>query len=148
MSIVGSKIVSDHCIVAMSARETHAFGIRVAKQFPHKTTFALFGDLGSGKTTFVRGFAQSAMGVGAKTVCSPTFNYLNIYQGKRALYHFDLYRLPNEQEFIFSGFEEMLQEELCVIEWAEKIPSLLPCDTVRIHFTNCGETQRSIRVES
>ena len=64
------------------------------------------------------------------------------------MYHFDLYRLPNEREFLIAGFEEMLGEELCCIEWPERIPTLLPKDAVRIRFAHQGKTKREIRVEN
>lgn len=142
MSKIGSKTVSKICT---SLEETQALARSLARHHRGKV-LALFGDLGSGKTTFVQSFA-SFFGIEPESVCSPTFNYLNIYEGKEIIYHFDLYRLPSEREFLLAGFEEVVDSgNTCCIEWAEKIPSLLPEDAVRIYFTTLGKNEREIVV--
>ena len=85
----------------------------------------LKGDLGSDKTTFVKGLAFS-LGIDMKTVSSPTFTILNVYKGKVKLYHMDLYRLNDINEFIEAGLEEFLSPEdgITVVEWPDIIKSI------------------------
>lgn len=84
----------------------------------------LYGDLGAGKTTFVKGMAE-ALDVTRDEVSSPTFQYLNIYKGRTPLYHFDLYRLTDEASFLEMGFHEFLESDgISCIEWAERLESL------------------------
>ena len=110
-------------------------------------TVAFFGDLGAGKTTFIRGLVEGAAHIDPRQVSSPTFSFLHIYEGLKKIYHFDLYRLPNEQEFLSSGFQDYLETDgICCIEWAEKIPSYLPRDCYKIHISHAGEEMRKITV--
>ena len=112
-------------IVTTSAEETFQIGVRLGKTVTAPCVIALHGDLGAGKTTFVRGIA-AANKADTEEVCSPTFTYLNIYLGNIAIYHFDLYRIPNEEEFISAGFDEYLTAGgICCIEWPEKIACFL-----------------------
>jgi tRNA threonylcarbamoyladenosine biosynthesis protein TsaE len=92
---------------------------------------ALRGPLGAGKTTLIRELVSS-MGVPEEEIISPTFNYVNIYRVNRtddsdeSIYHFDLYRVSSEDEFLQAGFDEYLNSgELVLIEWPEVIESLL-----------------------
>ena len=87
----------------------------------------LRGDLGAGKTTLVKGIAQS-LGADADEVTSPTFTLIHEYQGaRRKLYHLDLYRLETDQELLALGLEEMEAEPdaFVLVEWGEKFPSLV-----------------------
>src|SRR5260221_14554725 len=112
-------------VVTSCAEETFQIGSQLGKQLITPCIITFYGDLGAGKTTFIRGIASS-VGIDEREVCSPTFNYLNIYQGHLKMYHFDLYRIPTEQEFIAAGFDEFLNSDaICCIEWSEKISSLL-----------------------
>lgn len=111
-----------------SREETLQFGQEMAKKHP-KGVFALSGNLGAGKTTFVQGLA---LGLGIEeSVTSPTFVYLQIYDG---LYHFDLYRMKSGDDFIKLGFNEYFNTGICAIEWPEKIDAILPANTIRIAF--------------
>jgi tRNA threonylcarbamoyladenosine biosynthesis protein TsaE len=118
-----------------SEEETLLLGQQVAQNIPSGAILALSGDLGAGKTTFVQGLAR---GLNIKDpIQSPTFSILNIYPG---LYHFDLYRLKNASDFLGLGFDEYFQKSgICAIEWPERIPSLLPPNTISIRFTHAGE---------
>lgn len=110
-----------------------AFGQEMAKRLKANAVLALSGDLGAGKTTFVQGLA---LGLGIdEPICSPTFVTLNLYDGKRPLYHFDLYRLKDETDFLRQGFEEYFGKGgITAIEWPERIASILPKDIIRIEF--------------
>jgi tRNA threonylcarbamoyladenosine biosynthesis protein TsaE len=105
---------------------------------------ALCGELGAGKTQFVKGLAA---GLGYQgDVTSPTFTLIHEYLGGRLpLYHFDFYRLDTEDEAIRLGLEEYLAGDgVCVIEWADKFPGVLPPQTRWLDFSIDGERQRTI----
>ena len=123
-----------------TAEETLAFGRDFASRLASGAVIALFGDLGAGKTTFVQGLA---LGLQINTlVQSPTFTYLNIYEDK--LYHFDLYRLRNHLDFLALGFEEYFEKEgIAVIEWSEKISSILPPKTISIALSHENEGRKA-----
>ncbi len=104
----------------------------------------LEGDLGAGKTTFTKALAQ-AIGV-TRTVNSPTFTIMKQYQGKFPLYHFDVYRLTDEDEDL--GFDEYFSGDgVCAIEWAHLIGSQLPAERLTITITRTGEMSRKIVCE-
>ena len=105
---------------------------------------ALYGGLGAGKTTLIKGVVSKMAGVPPNEITSPTFTYLNIYE---SIYHFDLYRLRDEGEFRALGFEEYLEAGgVCLIEWPERITSLLPAHTLALYLTHVDEHTREIRV--
>ncbi len=99
---------------------------------------ALQGDLGTGKTVFVRGIGRG-LGV-EEQVSSPTFVLLKIYNGRLPLYHFDFYRLSEDEETIELGFEDYLPGEgIACIEWAERLPHLLPPEHLQVRIERIGE---------
>ena len=131
-----------------SSEETHLLGKAVAKRLFPGAVVALCGDLGAGKTTLIRGIAEEIGGIDSRTICSPTFTFLNIYSGNLSIYHFDLYRLPSAAEFFNAGFDEYFQAGgICCIEWAEKIQEYLPLFTLFLHFSYSGVTQREIDIQ-
>ena len=108
----------------------------IAKEFleaigDHRV-IAFYGQMGAGKTTFIRALCQ-ALGV-VEPVTSPTFAIVNEYEGP--IFHFDFYRIRRLEEAYDIGFEDYLYSgHLCLIEWPELIEELLPDDTVRVHIT-------------
>lgn len=116
-------------------RKTNKEGIpllakKLAEEFPKGALLALYGDLGAGKTTLAKAVAHFACGLDEASVQSPTFTYMHVYDN---LIHFDLWRLKNEDEFLALGLEEYLMRPgWVIIEWPERIESLLPPETVRI----------------
>ena len=112
---------------------------------------ALYGDLGAGKTAFVKAAAK-ALGIG-ETVTSPTFVIEKIYalehQAFTRLVHIDAYRLESAEELRVLGFETLRAHpnNLIFIEWADRVEELLPQDTTRIHFSVLDETVREITIE-
>jgi len=130
----------------LSAEETRALGRELMHDAKPGTVFALYGELGSGKTQLVRGMAE-ATGVAA-AVHSPTFTLVNEYGGSPPFYHLDLYRLKNASELIDIGFEDIVGcDAICVIEWAERAAGLLPPTTVHVYLEHAGGDMRRIRVE-
>jgi tRNA threonylcarbamoyladenosine biosynthesis protein TsaE len=129
-------------ITSHSPAETFAFGQTVAAALQSGDVLALSGDLGAGKTHFVKGLAA---GLGITTgVTSPTFTLIHEYPGGRlALYHLDLYRLETADELTRIGFDDYLDAEgVLAIEWAEKFPELLPAHTRWFDFRVEGERRR------
>jgi tRNA threonylcarbamoyladenosine biosynthesis protein TsaE len=142
-----------------SAEETQRLGEKIGSSlvsenpdFEGKRIFALSGELGSGKTTFVQGFAKG-LGVEGR-VNSPTFILMRTYKlnGKRweSLYHVDLYRLEENiaQELNNLGISDIWQDEnsIIVIEWAEKAKHLIPKEAVWINFLEGPKSQRKIEI--
>jgi tRNA threonylcarbamoyladenosine biosynthesis protein TsaE len=129
-----------------SVAETIETGKKLAQQFRGGDVIALHGDLGAGKTCLVKGIA---LGLGVThDITSPTFTLINEYPtGRLPLFHIDLYRLDTPQDAINIGIEDYLNTTgVTVIEWAEKIPSLLPATTRHIRLTLVDETTRQIEL--
>lgn len=119
----------------------------IAKKLPPHATLCFFGEMGGGKTTFIKGLG-SAFGISEDEITSPTFVYLNIYSGATTLYHFDLWRLEGPEDFLERGFEEILfAPGIKCIEWSEKIASLLPQDVINLRFEAPDADRRKITVE-
>lgn len=126
-------------------QETHALALHFAKTLCVNAVVALKGDLGAGKTAWVRGMAEG-LGLDPRDVSSPTFTFLNVYPSDPILYHFDLYRLPRPEEFYRAGFDDYLTAGgICCVEWAEKID--LPPDAYQIVISYTGQNTRHIHIE-
>lgn len=133
--------------VSESDSDTRKIGEEFGKQLPPDAIVTFFGDLGAGKTTFIKGLASAVAGCPPEDVCSPTFTYLNIYEGSTAVYHFDLYRLDNAEAFMRMGFDEFFSAGgVCCIEWSERIIALLPSNTIKVHLKHLGEDRRAIEI--
>lgn len=112
-------------IRTFSVQETIDAGISLGRLLKKGDVVCLSGDLGTGKTAFTSGIA-SALGVGGY-ITSPTFTIVNEYRAEVPLYHFDAYRLADPEEMLEIGFEEYIDGKgVVVIEWAERIKSILP----------------------
>ena len=130
-----------------SSEETHHLGRALGETLPINAIIALFGDLGAGKTTFIRGLVEGIGSIDLREVSSPTFTLLNLYRGDIVVYHFDLYRLPKTAEFFAAGFDEYFTAGgICCIEWAEKITSILPPTTITVTFFHLREETRQIDI--
>jgi tRNA threonylcarbamoyladenosine biosynthesis protein TsaE len=136
-------------IISKSLEETSSFGIKFAKTLSIGSIVAFFGDLGVGKTTLIKTIVKS-LGPDQKTnepitVTSPTFTYLNIYDTKIRVYHFDLYRIKNINDFYSMGFHEYFSSDgICLIEWAENILEILPKNSIKIQMKHLLENEREI----
>lgn len=128
-----------------SAAETEALAAEFALALPPDSTLALHGDLGAGKTTFVRGLAR---GLGIKdAITSPTFALYNLHRGPRNLLHLDAYRIEHPREVDDLLLEDFLISPWClVIEWPEKIASWLPDNALRLDFGIAADERHSIRL--
>ncbi len=126
-----------------SAGETAQLGAALAKAVRPGDILALSGDLAAGKTTFIQGFCR-ALGV-EEPVTSPTFTLINEYRGTLPVYHFDCYRLEGADDLYDLGYEEYFYGDgVVVIEWADRIESLLPSSAIRLHFCHdfqCPDTR-------
>jgi len=123
-------------------------GVKIANNLLPNDILLFYGDLGAGKTTMIKGIAEAATGIPKEQVNSPTFVYLNIYEGPLTVYHFDLYRIQSAEDFFEMGFEEFLaQGGVCCFEWPEKIESFLPQERYSIKISHQGEEKRLVTLD-
>ena len=120
--------------ISHSPEETAHLASTIGKIIHEGTVICLDGELGVGKTLFVRALART-LGV-ESDVTSPTFNLMNIYEAACPIVHFDLYRIESEEELEDIGFYEYVDatEGIVLIEWAEKFPEALPEDRLEVHI--------------
>ena len=131
--------------ISNSAEETVVFGRERAHAARAGDVIALVGDLGTGKTQFVKGFV-AGLGSGA-AVTSPTFTLLHEYTGGRlTVYHFDFYRLEDRAAALRLGLDDyFFGDGVCVIEWADRFRDLIPPHANWISFETKSETARTIK---
>src|SRR5690606_33384494 len=116
-----------------------------ARTLPADTTLALHGDLGAGKTTFVRGLARG-LGIDG-SITSPTFALYNLHRGKCTLLHLDAYRIEHPREVDDLLLEDFLTSPWClVIEWPEKIESWIPANALHLEFGIAPDQRHTIRL--
>jgi tRNA threonylcarbamoyladenosine biosynthesis protein TsaE len=130
-----------------STSETIRIGKRIGRLLKAGDVVALVGELGAGKTQYIKGLA-AGVGIGNPTyISSPSFTLINEYPGKIPFYHVDLFRLEREKEAEELGLEDYFQGGgITAIEWADKIPSLLPKEMLFIHIAYTGKKTRSIEM--
>jgi tRNA threonylcarbamoyladenosine biosynthesis protein TsaE len=135
--------------ISDSVEKTEAIAADLAARLRGGECVALFGELGAGKTQFVRGLA-AALGANPRAVSSPTFVLLNIYRGGRlAVFHLDAYRVTGRGEFEGIGFAELLEQGgVVVVEWADRVAELLPQRRIDVRITATGESSRKISIET
>lgn len=119
------------------------FGQTVAKELFPGAFIAMFGDLGAGKTTFVRGIAAELQ---IDDIASPTFTIVRSHRGSAlSLDHFDAYRLGNFDELFVIGYQDYLDSEsVIVMEWCENVPEALPRERLELHLSGSGSEPRSV----
>ena len=134
-------------IQSKSTSQTIRLGKSIGNRLRSGDVVALTGELGAGKTQFIKGLATGA-GVGKPTyVSSPSFTLINEYPGRIPFCHVDLFRLESEKEAEGLGLEDYLHGGgITAIEWADKIPSLLPKEMLSIHIVYTGKNTRSVEV--
>ena len=141
----------DRCLfLSNSPAATFNFGKRVGEGLDVGSIIALIGELGCGKTLFTRGICDG-LGIPTKYVNSPTFAFVNGYSGKLPVFHIDLYRLDTIVEEFEIGILDYLAEAdsgIIVVEWAEKILSLLPDDYLQVQFQVLSAQRRRLALAS
>ncbi len=133
---------------AQNEADTVRLAAALAGVLPAGTVIGLIGTLGAGKTRLVDALA-TALGTRPGTVTSPTFVLVNEYRGGRLpIYHFDTFRLKNDDEFLDLGPDEYFDADgLTFVEWADRVTPLLPAERLEISFEVTGETTRSITLQ-
>lgn len=128
--------------------ETEKIGEALASRLYAGDVVAYLGGLGAGKTAFTRGLAR---GLGCQSrVTSPTFTIVNEYDGNLPLFHFDMYRLRDEDELFDIGWEDYLSRGgVCAVEWSERIFRALPEGTILVSIERCpgSEDWRNVLIE-
>ncbi len=134
-----------------SPQQTMLVGEKLANTVNKGVVFTLKGDLGAGKTHFVKGFVK---GIGSSAlVTSPTFTLLNIYEGGRyPIYHFDMYRLSSSSEANELGFEEYFDldtlDGIVFVEWSENVEGLIKCPHIEINIEKIDNEKRKLTIGS
>lgn len=130
-----------------SPSETIRIGKIIGTHLLPGDVVALVGELGTGKTRLIKGLAEG-IGIGKSVyIASPSFTLINEYSGRVSFYHIDLYRLKTEKEAEELGLEEYFQGRgITAIEWADRIPSLLPKERLWINICYTGKHTRSIEI--
>jgi tRNA threonylcarbamoyladenosine biosynthesis protein TsaE len=136
-------------LITYTPEQTIALGKKIAKFLKPGYVIALSGDLGTGKTTLVKGIAQG-LGIDREAVNSPSYVLIREYSGKEIdLFHCDLYRLDNVEQISFLGIEDYFdQGGIFVIEWAKRAGDLLPDQYLDITLALLGEKKRGFKIKA
>jgi tRNA threonylcarbamoyladenosine biosynthesis protein TsaE len=134
-------------MISASVEQTEAIAAALAGTLRGGECIALHGDLGAGKTQFVRGLV-AGLGGNGRSVSSPTFVLLNIYEsGRLTVFHLDAYRVSGADDFESIGFAELLEQRgVVVVEWADRVTSLLPSDVIHVTIRPVDESRRQITI--
>jgi tRNA threonylcarbamoyladenosine biosynthesis protein TsaE len=131
-------------VIAASPEETWRIGEKLGSLLERGDTVCLYGDLGAGKTSLSYGIALG-LEVKESYIPSPTFTFVNEYQGRVPFYHIDLYRLKSAEELEGIGFERYIDSDgVTVIEWAERAEQGLPEECLSVYLTYVDEQRREI----
>lgn len=127
---------------------TRALGAALAGALPDGSVVALIGTLGAGKTRLVQAVAE-ASGVDRRNVVSPTFVFVHEYQGRRPIYHFDAYRLKDDDEFLELGPDEYFEGDgITLVEWADRVERCMPIERLDIEIRIDGASARTFAIKS
>jgi tRNA threonylcarbamoyladenosine biosynthesis protein TsaE len=139
--------VSATVVESVTPEETEACGERLGAGLGPGAVVACVGELGAGKTCFVRGLARG-LGV-AGPVTSPTFALVHHYRGRVPVFHIDVFRTGSAAEVRELGLDEMLSAGgVTIIEWADRFPALLPADAIRVSISGLGDEPRRIAIQA
>ncbi len=131
-------------VITASPEQTWRIGELLGRALGAGDTICLYGDLGAGKTSFSYGIALG-LEVREQYITSPTYTFVNEYEGRVPLYHIDLYRLEDPEELENIGFEEYIDSDgVTVIEWAERAEDELPVERLSVYLTYVDEKSREI----
>ena len=131
-----------------SASETEAIGASLAeaikKSGKTRAFIAMTGEMGVGKTAFVRGFSSV---YGIRNVKSPTYTMVNEYRGEARIFHFDMYRIESDDDLISIGYDDyVMSDGFCIAEWCENIENEIPEDAVRVNIERLPEDENGRRI--
>ena len=131
-----------------SVAETESIAAELVKTFVGGECIAIDGQLGAGKTQFVRGLA-TALGANPHAVSSPTYVLLNVYPGGRlTLFHLDAYRVSGPEDFESIGFTELLEQNgVVVVEWASRVEKILPAKRINVTIEIIGKSDRKLTIQ-
>ena len=139
--------MEERLIHTASPEQTQALGAALAERLLADPTLprviALYGDLGTGKTAFVRGVA-SVLCPGA-AVRSPTFALVHEYRGVLPMIHFDMYRITDEDDLYSIGYDDYLDRGICLVEWSENIPYAMPDEFLRVLIEKTDPSEPNAR---
>ncbi len=129
-----------------SEDETLHFAEALGKKLRPGVVVALAGEIGAGKTVFIKGLCRGLGVKKSEEIKSPTFVLLHLYQGKMPIHHFDLYRLEKEKELDPIGFDEFIsnQSAVSLVEWADRIPERVPKEALWVRLKITGPRTREI----
>ena len=127
-------------------QDTERIAAEIASMLKKGDVLALYGEMGAGKTAFVRGLVKAICPECLPLVHSPTFAIVNEYEGNSVtVYHYDLYRIADEDDLYSTGFYDRLGGDgIVVTEWSELIESAIPADAFRLRFEKCSDTERKM----
>ena len=132
-------------MILYSENETLAAGEELGRSLRPGDFVALYGDLGAGKTSFVRGMA-AGLGIQDR-VTSPTYALINVYQGRLSLCHMDLYRIGGPDALDDLGWDELLEShDICAVEWCEYAGDRLPNQRVEVRLSHHGDGARQCKI--
>ena len=124
--------------------QTARLGRRLSRFLEPGDTVLVTGDLGAGKTCLIQGVC-SGLDID-EPVTSPTFTLVNEYDGRIPVAHFDLYRLDNPDSVLDIGFDEYLETFVCLVEWGDKFPEIMPSDAISIRIEIGSDTNRMLEI--
>ena len=141
-------MTANDAVELRSPQATRKLGQRLGAALEAGDFVALYGDLGAGKTLFVRGVAEGAGVPDTERTGSPTFALVNLYRGGRVpLQHLDLYRLGGAADLFALGFDDLLREPAAtLVEWADRAGEALPGDRLELYLTVTGPRSRAVRM--
>ena len=133
--------------ISCSSLDTEKIGKELSASLGYPAFVALYGDLGAGKTAFVRGmvshYSSDAL------VTSPTYNIVNEYSfADKHFYHFDMYRITDDDDLYSVGFYDYVDNGIVVCEWSENIPYALPREYTKVTISKCDDNIREVTVET
>lgn len=127
--------------ITNNEKETLDIAYNLASEIKGSKVICLNGELGAGKTVFVRGFCSF---FGIDEISSPTFTLVNEYNGSMPVFHFDVYRLADEDEFYAIGGEEYFEKGVCIIEWSDVIKDAIPKDAIDVRIEKLDDNVRKL----
>jgi len=136
-----------HTFISASSEQTASIASILAKQLTKGDCLFFFGDLGSGKTTFIKTLASILTGISSDLIQSPTFQYVHQYDGTIKVCHFDLYRLEHEADFFDLGLDELITDDaICCIEWSERLSQNFSKNGILIKIKPKADETREISI--